>query len=168
MLSREGVPIWTPVDELLHQILPVVLRLVAAYCLAFPIGFERGSVARKTGFRTFPLVAIGACAYLSLGRDLADNEPNADARVLQGLLGGIGFIGGGVILKSHGSVRGLATAASLWNTGAVGAAVAYNEWTIAITLAIVNLATMHFIEGPSHREEHEAHEASERGEKAEE
>ena len=150
--------------DFLHDLLPLILRMAAAYALAFPIGFERGEVARKTGLRTFPLVAVGACAYLLLGRDLADSEPNADARVLQGLLGGIGFIGGGVIIKSEGGVRGLATAASLWNTGAMGAAVAYNSWTIAIVLAVLNLFTMHFFHGPTRREEHEEREASERGE----
>ena len=66
-------------------------------------------------------------------------------RALQGLLGGMGFIGGGAILKSGGSVRGLATAASLWSTGAIGAAVAFRREEIAIVLAVANFALLRWL-----------------------
>lgn len=58
---------------------------------------------------------------------------------------GIGFIGGGAILKGGVSVHGTATAASIWNTGAIGAAVAYGRYEIAILLSLVNFATLHFL-----------------------
>ena len=58
----------------------------------------------------------------------------------EGLLTGIGFIGSGAILKTEASVRGTATAASIWNTAAVGAAVAYGNYDIAIVLSIANFA----------------------------
>ena len=76
------------------------------------------------------------------------------ARALQGLLGGMGFIGGGAILKTSGSVRGLATAASLWSTGAIGAAVAFRREEIAVVLAIANFALLRWLE-PLKREQEE-------------
>jgi putative Mg2+ transporter-C (MgtC) family protein len=68
--------------------------------------------------------------------------PEAYARLLQGLLTGIGFIGGGAILKHGQHVQGLATAASLWCTGAIGAAVAFEREEIAIVLSAVTFATL--------------------------
>ena len=58
---------------------------------------------------------------------------------------GIGFIGGGAILKSDGTVRGTATAASVWNTGAIGGAVAFERYEIAIVLAAVNFAALRWL-----------------------
>jgi putative Mg2+ transporter-C (MgtC) family protein len=63
----------------------------------------------------------------------------------QGLLTGIGFIGSGVIIKTEGSVRGTATAASIWKTAAVGAAVAYSNYDIAVVLSVVNFAVLRWL-----------------------
>lgn len=69
---------------------------------------------------------------------------SAQARILMGVATGIGFIGGGAILKSRGGVRGTATAASIWNTGAIGVAVAWGRYEIAIALALFNYLTLRF------------------------
>jgi putative Mg2+ transporter-C (MgtC) family protein len=66
----------------------------------------------------------------------------ANSRVLQGLIAGIGFVGGGAILKDGMNVHGTATAASIWNTGAIGAATAMGRYEIAIILAVMNLFSM--------------------------
>jgi putative Mg2+ transporter-C (MgtC) family protein len=58
---------------------------------------------------------------------------------------GIGFIGGGAILKSEGSVHGTATAASIWTFGAVGALVAENRFLMALLLALLNLITLRIL-----------------------
>jgi len=58
------------------------------------------------------------------------------------LITGIGFIGGGAILKDGATVTGTATAASVWNAGVIGAAVAMDHYGIAITLAVLNLITL--------------------------
>ncbi|WP_327437099.1 MgtC/SapB family protein [Sinorhizobium meliloti] len=67
----------------------------------------------------------------------ADNE--ARARVLQGVITGIGFIGGGAIVKQGSSVKGLVTAASIWNAGAIGVAVGLGAANVAIVLSLTNL-----------------------------
>ena len=66
----------------------------------------------------------------------------AQSRVIQGLVAGIGFIGGGAILKAEGNVHGTATAASIWNTGVIGAAVAQNRFVLAFLLAGLNLFSL--------------------------
>jgi putative Mg2+ transporter-C (MgtC) family protein len=67
---------------------------------------------------------------------------SAQSRVLQGLVAGIGFVGGGAILKEGMSVHGTATAASIWNTAAIGASVAAGRYEIAVMLSVLNLFTM--------------------------
>jgi putative Mg2+ transporter-C (MgtC) family protein len=67
------------------------------------------------------------------------------ARIIQGLITGIGFIGGGAILKQGANVQGTATAASIWSTGAIGGAVAFGRYEIAIVLSIMNFATLRWL-----------------------
>lgn len=116
-----------------------------AYLLAFPIGWNRERAARTAGLRTFPLVAVASCGYILIARQVARDNPEAQARIIEGLITGIGFIGGGAILKEGGSVRGTATAASIWNTGATGAAVAYGYYEIAIALSAINFLTLRLL-----------------------
>jgi len=124
---------WKVLDNLTH--------LGIAFALAAPLGWDGEQVNRGAGLRTFPLVCVGSCAFLLIGRTILQGS-ESHARILYGLMTGIGFIGGGSILKDRGSVSGTATAASIWNTGAVGAAVAWQRYEIAIALAVANLALM--------------------------
>jgi len=116
-----------------------VLKLVVAYTLALPIGWYREREAHSIGVRTFPLVAMASCGYILLSIAPGHFDAAAESRVLQGLVAGIGFIGGGAILKAEGNVHGTATAASIWNTGVVGAAVAVDRYWLAVVLAALNL-----------------------------
>ena len=125
-----------------------------AFVLALPIGWEREQAERSAGLRTFPLVAMASCGYILLASRVLGDHPEGLARVLEGLMTGIGFIGGGAILKSDGAVRGTATAASVWNTGAIGGAVAFDRYEIAIVLSAVNFAALRWLshlkqEGPT-------------------
>jgi putative Mg2+ transporter-C (MgtC) family protein len=107
---------------------------------------EREQAERSAGLRTFPLVAMASCGYIMLTSSVLGNHPEGQARVIEGLITGIGFIGGGAILKSDGTVRGTATAASIWNTGAIGAAVAFGRYEIAILLSVVNFAALRWLQ----------------------
>ena len=121
------------------------LRLAIAFGLAIPVGWERHKSQRNLGLRTFPIVAVGACAYMLIVRNLPGSSPDNDARLLQGLIGGIGFIGGGAILKEGATVPGLATAASVWGTGAIGAAVAFNRAEVAVVLSLIMFLTLRLL-----------------------
>lgn len=124
----------------------VLTRLLVAYVLALPIGWEREQEAHNTGLRTFPLVAVASCGYLLLAQPApGGSTADTSSRILQGLIAGIGFIGGGAILKSTQKVRGTATAASIWNTGVIGSAVALDQFEVAIVLALLNLITLRLL-----------------------
>ena len=121
-----------------------LVQLGIAYLLALPIAIDREKSSRSAGLRTFPLVAMSACGYMLVGMSVLTTT-DAEARVLQGLITGIGFIGGGAILKSGGNVAGTATAASIWNTGLIGVAVAFGRYEIAILLSLINVVTLRFV-----------------------
>lgn len=116
-------------------------KLILAYVLALPIAWDQERSARGAGLRTFPLVALGSCGYVLVGLYVLSGS-ESHARILYGLMTGIGFIGGGAILKQHAQVTGTATAASIWITGAVGAAVAWDRYEIAILLSLINFLTL--------------------------
>ncbi len=65
---------------------------------------------------------------------------------MQGLITGVGFIGGGAIFKDHGNVHGTATAASLWNTSTIGAAVAFNRYDLTIILSLINFLALRLLQ----------------------
>jgi putative Mg2+ transporter-C (MgtC) family protein len=118
------------------------VALVVAYLLAIPIGWNREREERSAGLRTFPLVAVATCGFVQAAESLTADSPEAMARILEGLITGMGFIGGGAILRQSESVKGTATAASLWVTGAIGAAVGLGSYDVAVMLAIVTIATL--------------------------
>jgi putative Mg2+ transporter-C (MgtC) family protein len=122
-----------------------LVKLAVAFVLALPIAWDREQKERSAGLRTFTLVAISTCGFLIAARSSFGPSADAESRVWQGLLTGIGFIGSGAILKTDGAVRGTATAASIWNTAAVGAAVAYGNYDIAIVLSIANFAVLRWL-----------------------
>ena len=88
------------------------------------LSWDREKEDRSAGLRTFPLVAIASCGFIQAAEALLVSSLEGIARIVEGVITGIGFIGGGAILKTGASVHGTATAASLWATGAMGAAVA--------------------------------------------
>ena len=124
------------------QVADSLIRIAVAFALAVPIGWEREKGTASAGLRTFPVVAMAACGYALIIKTMPDANAEANARLLQGLLAGIGFIGGGAILKQGGNVRGVVTAASIWNVGAIGAAVAFEREEIAIVLSLINFLTL--------------------------
>jgi putative Mg2+ transporter-C (MgtC) family protein len=126
------------------QILRHLQHLILSYVLAFPIGFDREFSSKHFGMRTFPLVAVVSCGFMLTGMSVIDST-DGEARVFQGIITGIGFIGGGAILRRGDGVEGTATAASIWNTGAIGVAVAFNRFEIALVLSLLNFITLRLI-----------------------
>jgi putative Mg2+ transporter-C (MgtC) family protein len=118
----------------------VLEQIGLTYILTAFIGWDREKEAHSAGLRTFPIVGIASCGYLLVLGPQPDIA--AQSRVLQGLITGIGFVGGGAILKEGATVKGTATAASIWNAGVIGAAVAMGHTEIAILLSALNLLTL--------------------------
>lgn len=122
-----------------------VLSLAVAFLLGIPIGWERESKEVRPGLRTYPLVALGACAYIEIGQYAFEGNPDAEARVFQALVSGIGFIGAGAIMKGRVEVHGLATAVSLWVTVSVGIAAAYRLFFLAALLSLTTLVALRLL-----------------------
>lgn len=121
-----------------------LLQIGLAYVLALPVAWDREHESRSAGLRTFPLVSIAACGYMLVGIQVL-SATGAEARVLQAIVAGMGFIGGGAILKNKSGVSGTATAASLWMTGAIGVAVAFKRLEIAVVLSLLNFLTLRLV-----------------------
>lgn len=137
----------------LKQTIIDFLRVGLAFLLAVPIGWERHESERNMGLRTFPIVAMAACGFMLIAKNVPGADAETQARLIQGLIGGIGFIGGGAILKEGTNVRGLATASSIWGTGAVGAAVAFEREEIALILSVIMFLTLRLLGPISHSDD---------------
>lgn len=124
---------------------PHLAALLLAYLLALPIGWNREREERSAGLRTFPLVAVASCGFIQAVEGIIVGHPEATARVVEGLITGMGFIGGGAILKVRDSVKGTATAASLWVTGAIGASVGLGALDVAMVLTAMAFVTLYLL-----------------------
>jgi putative Mg2+ transporter-C (MgtC) family protein len=124
------------------NLLPHALALASAYVLALPIGWNREKEERSAGIRTFPLVALATCGLIQATERLTKDDAEAMARIIEGLITGMGFIGGGAILRLKDSVRGTATAASLWVTGAIGVAAGVGSFDVAIMMSLATVMTL--------------------------
>jgi putative Mg2+ transporter-C (MgtC) family protein len=121
----------------------LVLRMVVATALGGAVGLERQLADEAAGFRTHLLVALGACLF-GLVSVLA---PGNDTRIAAQVVTGIGFLGAGAILRTGATIRGLATASSLWVVAGVGLATAFGNWVIAAVgagLAVLVLRSIDF------------------------
>lgn len=118
--------------------LEVLLRLGAAALVGAALGLDREARGKPAGLRTHALVSIGAALVTLVSIELSFREGGIDAnavsRVIQGIVAGVGFLGGGAILKSkdRDDVRGLTTAATIWIVAALGIACGAGFWVAAL------------------------------------
>jgi putative Mg2+ transporter-C (MgtC) family protein len=106
----------------------VAVRLLVAAVLGGVLGLQRERAGKSAGLRTYMLVAMGS-AFFILVPQLDGMALEPLARVVQGIATGIGFVGGGAILKlgERREIKGLTTAAGIWLTAAVGIAVGFGR-----------------------------------------
>ena len=124
------------------EVWDILMRLVAAGELGAGFGLVRRVHHKAIGIAGMVLIAIGSTTYMLLGRHLAELDPSAISRTLQGFLSGIGFLGGAVIFKSGFDVKGIKAAAAVWITGAIGLAIATSYWWLGITVGLVTAVVM--------------------------
>ena len=123
----------------------IVARLTLSAILGGVIGFNRELHNKPAGLRTHALVAVGGCLLTLIGVALASRDSIGDAgsvsRIIQGVVAGIGFVGGGVILRDPASkdVYGLTTAASILVVAALGCATGLGLWRAAVASAVLAL-----------------------------
>ena len=107
-------------------------QVSVAFIIGAIIGLEREFRSKPAGFRTMILICVGSCLYTILSKESNTVSPD---RIASNIVTGIGFIGAGVIFKEGISVNGLTTAALIWITAALGMAVGYHDYPIAIVVA---------------------------------
>ena len=124
----------------------VATRLVVATLIGSGIGLDREIRHKPAGLKTHALVALGAALITVIGAsmtDLAHPDMPTISRIIQGIIAGVGFLGGGAILKSdHEIVQGLTTAASIWLCASLGIACGAGEFgaaLIALAIALIVL-----------------------------
>ena len=140
--------------------LEIVLRLGVATIIGSVLGLNREIRGKPAGMRTHALVALGTALVTLTGIVLAGHDgefdSNSVSRVIQGIVAGIGFLGGGTILKSDTGeqISGLTTAASLWVVACLGIACGVGLWAMALValgLALLVLILGEKVEQVLHR-----------------
>jgi putative Mg2+ transporter-C (MgtC) family protein len=119
------------------DVVRAVVRLLLAAVLGGMVGWQRQRYGKPAGLRTHMLVALGAAAFVVESRRAGMDEAGV-SRVIQGLVTGMGFIGGGAILK-HGEhhIEGLTSAAGLWVAAAIGTGVGLGSFWSALATAVL-------------------------------
>jgi len=116
-------------------------RLALAAGLGGAIGAERELADQPAGLRTHMLLSIGACLFTLISA-YAFGSGTDPSRLAAQIVTGIGFLGGGAILRHGASIRGLTTAASIWATSALGVAVGTGRYLLSVGAAALILATL--------------------------
>jgi len=129
----------------------VAVRILIAAGLGAAIGFERELRDQFAGLRTHMLVALGSCLFTlvsAYGFHEFAVAPSTQAvradvtRVASQIVVGIGFLGGGAILRHGGTIRGLTTAATLWVVAAIGLAVGVGFYSSALVVTGVAIVAL--------------------------
>lgn len=136
----------------LNTTLSFVIRILVASLIGAAIGFERKYRAKGAGIGTHVLVAIGAALFMIVSQNGFLGTPRFDAaRVAAGVVTGIGFLGGGIILRQQNRVSGLTTAAGLWVTAAMGLTIGCGMYVLGVCCALIVLAWVDIVNRLSHK-----------------
>ena len=139
------------------EVTSIAARLGAALILGGLLGLERERKNRPAGFRTMILISLGSAGFMIAGQEairvMSEATGNGSglggadiSRVIQGLIGGIGFLGAGAVLHNKKAVRGLTTAAAVWVTSCVGASAGLGQYVLAAVLSGFALFTLVVLE----------------------
>lgn len=129
-------------------------QVSVAFIIGAILGLEREFRSKAAGFRTMILISVGSCLFTILSKDTITY--GSSDRIASNIVTGIGFIGAGVIFKEGISVKGLTTAALIWVTAALGMAIGYHDYPVAIVVTIIVVIALFILE-PVHRFIHRFH-----------
>ena len=133
----------------------VILRLGCATLIGAAVGLNRDLRGKPIGVRTLGLVGLASAIAVLVVAPAGDNDISAASRVMQGVLTGIGFLGAGVIVRSHigTAVHGLTSAACAWTTACLGMVCGLAAWPIVAT-GFVLVFILLILGGPFERMSH--------------
>lgn len=118
-------------------------QVSVAFVIGAIIGLEREFRSKPAGFRTMILICVGSCLYTILSKEIGGVSPD---RIASNIVTGIGFIGAGVIFKEGITVNGLTTAALIWVTAALGMAIGYHNYPLAIVVSAMVVIALFVLE----------------------
>jgi putative Mg2+ transporter-C (MgtC) family protein len=121
-------------------------QVSVAFILGAIIGIEREFRSKPAGFRTMILICVGSCLYTIMSKESNGILGASPDRIASNIVTGIGFIGAGVIFKEGISVNGLTTAALIWVTAALGMAIGYHDYPLAIVVCSMVVVTLFVLE----------------------
>ena len=114
-----------------------------AFVIGAILGLEREFRSKPAGFRTMILICVGSCLYTILSKEAGVGSAD---RIASNIVTGIGFIGAGVIFKEGITVNGLTTAALIWVTAALGMAIGYHNYPLAIVVSVMVVIALFVLE----------------------
>ncbi len=125
-----------------------VLPLGIALGIGAALGLERELAHKPAGLRTQALITFGTTLFIIAVQSM---RPEEIGRVAANVLTGLGFLGGGVILRERGNVRGLTTAALIWVNGALGIAIGMHQYILGAIGALAALLTLRVLSAVERR-----------------
>lgn len=138
--------IYTDLNSLDVNMANSIFRMLLSMTLGVVIGAERKRKGQIAGIRTFALITMGACLAMLLSiyvpqvyMGLKNGDP---ARIAAQVITGIGFLGGGAMIRAKGSVKGLTTAAGIWISAIIGMAVGVGMYVVSIGTTLLILIVL--------------------------
>src|SRR5262245_61862188 len=123
----------------------IPLKLLLAALLGGCIGVEREMRDKPAGLRTNILICVGSTLFVLVSTRLAQASGGDQTRIAAQIITGIGFLGAGAVLHSHGFVVGLTTAATIWVVAGVGMALGAGMYGAAVVATVLTLGTLYFL-----------------------
>jgi putative Mg2+ transporter-C (MgtC) family protein len=119
-----------------HQLNPLWI----AGLLGAIVGTEREVRRKPAGLRTNILIAVGAALFTAIAETMVNED--ASTRIIQGIITGVGFIGGGVLIRQGGSITGMTTAATIWMVTGIGVACGMRLYEMAVAVTVLALVIL--------------------------
>jgi putative Mg2+ transporter-C (MgtC) family protein len=123
----------------------IALKLILAVILGGAIGMERELRDKPAGLRTNIMICVGSTLFMSISAKVAEMLGGDPTRIAAQIISGIGFLGAGAVLHSHGFVLGLTTAATIWVVAGVGMALGSGMYLVAGFTTVMSLITLYFL-----------------------
>src|SRR5712691_10807613 len=123
----------------------IPIKLILAALLGGVIGLEREIRDKPAGLRTNILICVGSTLFMSISTKVAEILGGDPTRIAAQIISGIGFLGAGAVLHSHGFVLGLTTAATIWVVAGVGMALGSGMYLVAVFATAMSLVTLYFL-----------------------
>jgi len=126
-----------------------VARMAMAALLGGVLGVQRETKGKPAGLKTHMMVSLGSAAFTVLTLQIfhtytgsIENARSDPLRIIEGVVGGIGFLGAGSIIQARGAVRGITTAAGIWVVGSVGISCGIGNYYLAAVIAAMAFAIL--------------------------